>query len=292
MTVPNVNPAVSAVPGIAVEAFPSGVADGNQAPVQVISDTNSGILVGVEPPAVTQRTTATNNANTPAEQPRDDQGRFTTEQVEKIRQQEKDKLYSRLEALNSEVENLRKEREAREAIEAAKAAEEAAKQQKAVEEEMTAKELIAAKEAEWAAKFAEIEKQREADHKLLEMERQYSEILAYKQQALQAAGDSIIPDLADMVNGNNIEEINASIALLQERSARILEGVAAAAQAQRQQMRGVAPTGAAPVGPLDNNPSYETLSAQDIAAMDMNQYAKNRERLLRAASQRDRGLFG
>lgn len=129
---------------------------------------------------------------------------------------------------------------------------------------------------------------------ILERERQFTELMQYRGQAMQSeVGDQILPELRDLVAGNTREEIDASISALAQRSGAILQQVAQATQQTRQGARGVGVT-APPVGPMDTDSGQQTVTADDIRNMDMTQYAQNRGRLLGAAAQqqRDRGMFG
>lgn len=277
------------------------IAGGSEAATeQVITPTNTGILVGADAPTAVPAG-GTRTIEVPVEETeaqkqqrlRDERGRFTTEEVEKIRKEEKEKLYPVIEELKNKVTTIEKEREERLAAEAAarKAAEEEAK--KKAEEEMSLKELLQQKEQEWNQRFNQIEQERQAQAALIERERQFAELMNYRQQAMAAAEDDIMPELRDLVTGNSPEEIDASISQLKDRTSRILEQVSGQVTAQRQSMRGTTVT-APPVGPAENDSAYQTFSAEDISTMDMATYAKNRDRLLGAASSRvsNRGLYG
>jgi len=216
---------------------------------------------------------------------------FSEADIEKARKEEKDKLYKSLEDMKSELSALRKEREERE-----KAAKEEQKRladeaKKKAEEEMSAKELLAQKEQEWEQRFMSLQQERERDQAILERERQFSALQDYRAQRMAAEADNILPELIDLVAGNSQEEIEQSIERLRERTAKIVGNVQAAQQQARREMPGTKIT-APPMGPMDNQPGYETLSPDDIRSMDMATYAKRREQLLGAASQnRNKGLF-
>lgn len=230
--------------------------------------------------------------------------------IEKARQQEKDKLYSTIEGLQQQVgataeqvaqwQAEREEREKREqeAIAAAAAAEEEKRLA-----ELSFSERLAEVQKAQDERFASLQDQLQQRDAVLAKERQFTELMQYRNAALEntdnpegpgrGLGPQILPQLRELVTGNSREEIDASVSALAERSTSILQEVAQAQGVQRQQARGVGVT-APPVGPLDNNSGYETVSAADIAAMDMPTYAANRGRLLGAASQQQqgRGMFG
>lgn len=226
--------------------------------------------------------------------------RFTAEQLEAARRQEKDKLYGRLEssdaerkALLEELATLRKEREERTAAETRQReeAEAAAKAKK--ESEMSAKALLEQRTQEWETRFAEIQAEREREREALAKEAEFNRLRAYTQERLAAERNNIAPELIDLVSGNSQEEIDASIDVLKNKTSAILESVQQAQTSNRAQMRGVSTAGFTSQGPTDNDSGYRQLSAADIKNMSMAEYAKYREQLLGAASDsyRGRGLF-
>ena len=238
-----------------------------------------------------------------AEAKAEQQRLFSEEDVQKIRQQEKDKLYKRLEDADTRVKTmeeqlalLSQEREAaiKQAEERAKAEAEALRQREM--EELSAKDLLAKREdefnqrlnqveEEWSKKFSELEQQRQAQEALLEKERYLQSLESYRQRRLHEEQETIIPELRDLVSGNNEEEIENSISVLRDRSSAIIESIQQASQPTR--LRG-APVTAPPTGPLENQQEYQTMTAEDIRNMPMDQYVKMRERLLQARSPRGR----
>lgn len=225
---------------------------------------------------------------------------FTAEDIEAARQQEKDKLYERLEqerqareALEQRMSAFDTDLQSREQqrIEAERAAAQAAEEKRLAE--LSFGEKLQETEQRFGSQLQTLQEQLQQRDAILERERQFNELMAYRAQLLQQHGNDIIPELQDLVAGNTREELDAAVSAMVQRSSSILQQVATAAQQTRQGARGVGVT-APPVGPMDNNSGYETVSAADIAAMDMQTYAQNRGRLLGAASQtqRDRGMFG
>lgn len=230
---------------------------------------------------------------------------FSAEDVQKIRQQEKDKMYKRLEdadrrtkALEEQLSVISAERE-----QAIKEAEERAKKEAEIlrqreMEELSAKELLSKREdefnqrinqveQEWSEKFSRLEEERQAQEALLEKERYAQQLESYRQRRLNEEQESIIPELRDLIAGNTPEEIENSITVLRERSSAIIESIQQASQPTR--VKG-APVTAPPVGPMDNQEEYQTLSAEDIRNMPMDQYMKMRERLL-SATRGPRGRY-
>ena len=226
---------------------------------------------------------------------------FSTEDIERARREEKDKLYGEIGNLKEELKAIKAEREkanklaeeaaSKQAADQAKAEAEAKKKQ---EEELSVKELLAQKEQEWRQEIDTIKAERERDQELLAKERRYNELVSYRQRRLEEESDTIMPELRDMVAlANSEQEIEASIQALQDRTQRILEQITAGQQAARQQQRTTSAT-APPVGPMESQPEFQQLSNEDLKNMDIQTYAKNRDRLMSAVSQRVRtqGPYG
>ncbi len=222
---------------------------------------------------------------------------FTEDDVEKIRQQEKDKLYKRLEdsdgrvkSLEDQLSTLSDESEVSkaEAARLAKAESDALRQRE--EEELSAKELITKRETEfdeklksveteWEGRIAKIEEERASQEAMLEKERRYRELETYLGRRMVEEEEFIIPELRDLASGTTEEEIENSIAILKDRSSAILESIQQSAQPSG--LRG-SPITAPPVGPMETQTEQQTLSAEDIRNMPMDQYMQMRDRLLKA----------
>lgn len=228
---------------------------------------------------------------------------FTEEDINKARQQEKDKLYGRLEEAQNRMKSMEEQLSvlAKEREEAIKQAEEKARAEAELQkqrelEELSAKDLLTKKEdefnqrintveQEWAEKFQQLEAERQAQAALLEKERSLQALEVYRQRRVHEESESIIPELIDLIQGNSEEEIENSIGVLRARSSAIIESIQQASQPTR--LKG-APVTAPPTGPLENNTEYQTMTADDIRNMPMDQYAKMRERLLQARPVRGR----
>lgn len=212
--------------------------------------------------------------------------------IAKAREQEKQKLYPQLERLKDEVSQLRKEREEREAEEARLRAEAEAEAKRRAEEEMDVRELLRTKEQEWSQQLEQERLERERAIALLDQERQFQELQAYRMQRLEQERDNIIPELLDLIDGGTPDEIENSIASLKERSSRILDSAQQAMQSARRDMVGTRPTVPAS-GPLDTDSEQRQFSPDDIKNMSISDYQKYRDRLLgSSAVGRGRGLFG
>ena len=250
-------------------------AEANTAPVVNVS--------GVDAPTVTTTDNVKNKF-------------YTDEDLAKVRSQEKDKLYPEIERLKEEVLSLKKEKEEKaarkSAEEAEKLAKKAEKQKEKLEEDLNAKELLKLKEAEWQEQLARERQERESAFALLEREREFANLQSYRQQILEQERDNIIPQLVDFIHGNTVEELNASVEQLKERSASILESAQAALTQQRRDQVGTKAT-LPPAGPLETNSEQRMPTAEEIAAMPMNEYAKYRNRILSPRAQgRSSGLLG
>ena len=222
---------------------------------------------------------------------------FTEDDVEKIRQQEKDKLYKRLEDSDGRVKTLEdqlstlsneSEETKAEAARLAKAESDALRRRE--DEELSAKELITKRETEfdeklkvveteWEGRLAKIEEERASQEAMLEKERRYRELETYLGRRMVEEEEYIIPELRDLASGTTEEEIDNSIAILKDRSSAILESIQQSTQPSG--LRG-SPVTAPPVGPMETQTEQQTLSAEDIRNMPMEQYMQMRDRLLKA----------
>jgi len=217
---------------------------------------------------------------------------YSEEDLKKVREQEKSKLYPQIESLKEELSFLKQERESRKEEEARLRAEAESEAKRRAEDEMDVRELLSAKEQEWQSRLENERRERERAIALLEAERYYSELSSYRNSRLEEERDNIIPELLDLISGETAEEIEESIAGLKERSSRILDSAQQAMSSARKEMTGSRITVPAS-GPLDNNSDQKSFTAEQIAAMSVTEYAKNRGKLLgQAASDRGQGFFG
>lgn len=247
---------------------------------------------------------------------------FTADDVARIRGEEKDKLYGQiakrdedLTALRDQVGSLTAAEQRREAqLEQEKATLEAAAKAKE-EEELDAKSLIQRREQEWQQqlqqttqtweqKFAEqAEKVAQAEATAAK-EREFGELRDYAISAVKAVEDKIAPQLLGFVGGNTPEEIDASIVRAIETTDSIAAEMQAAlgGQVPQQQPFVVGQPPAAPqvpgtrvtTGPsgVDPGAQYQQLTAEQIASMPMDQYAKLRGQIGIGGQSNNRGLFG
>ena len=253
-------------------------AEANVAPVVNVS--------GVDAPTVTTTTANTSNISVTNSK------FYTDDDLAKVRGQEKDKLYPQIESLKEELNSLRKEKEEEAARQAAEAQAEAARIREEALAELDSKSYADARLSELQEQLERERNERERAFALLEREKSFADLQSYRQQVVEQERDSIIPELVDLISGNTREELDSSIAGLKERSARIIESATAARQTAVRDMTGTRAT-LPPAGPLETNSEQREFTAQDIASMSQNEYAKYRDRLLSPSARgKTRGLFG
>lgn len=215
---------------------------------------------------------------------------FTAEDIERARQQEKDKLYDRLSKNEEQLKKIQSEQEKRLEVEtkARKAAEELAEAER--QKTMTFEQKLAEAEQTWNHKLAGVEEQVAQGAALLEAERRFQALAKFRETRLSEESEEIMPELHYTVAGSTEEEIESAISRAKETTASILSQVQQsqanqqqAAVIARQQSRGTTVT-APPVGPMENQTGQETFTAEDIRAMDIATYAKYRDSLLGAVS--------
>lgn len=230
---------------------------------------------------------------------------FTEADIAKARKEEKDKLYSDMASLKDQFAQAQKtlqeiqEQKAQELAEAQRKQDEkdAALRAKQ-EEEMSAKALLEAKLKEtndtWEERFSKLQQERDNERALAAKEREYNELVDYRNSQLQANANDIAPQFHDFVTGNNKEQIDNAIARAKAATQSIAEEIAQAARQQQPQQRGVSATGYTALGPLDGQMGQKTYSPDDINNMSMAEYAEFRQKSGLAGNDaaRSRGLFG
>ena len=222
---------------------------------------------------------------------------FTAEDIAKARAQEKEKLYPQVEKLKEELTLLKQRESEREAEEAKRREErkkrdtEAAKKKKEEEEaQLEVRALLQKKEEEWQEQLEAERLEREKAFALLEQERRFQALMNYRSMRLEQERDNIIPELIDLIQGNDENEIEQSISALKEKSAKIFDSVAQAGVQTRKDMVGARVTVPAS-GPLDNDSEQRSYTPDSIKDMSMADYAKNRANLLGTGNNSGQGLF-
>ena len=270
-----------------------------------VSPTGDGFLVGTDAPTapVTQEELAAMQAQQPPvnitlqQQPNQTGPLYTAEDLERVRAEEKEKLYARLNGKDSELKDIQERMAAWEKEKAdlaaaeQKAKEEAEAVRKAKEEEqMELRDLLERRDAENKARLDEMNSRFEQERAVFEQERRFNELQEYRRSMVEQHGEFIMPELRDYVRGDSVEEIDASIADLRARTEAIMANVRENLTAPpAPPMRGTSTT-TPPVGPLEQEPGNQSFSPQDIRNMTPQQYAKHREGLLQAAQQSYRGF--
>jgi hypothetical protein len=239
--------------------------------------------------------------------------------TEKGRKEAHDRLYGRIDELNKDFkvaqEQLAELQAERETAAEAKVREEqeAAAAQKAKDEEgLELRELIAKRDAEWAerdaayqARFAQQNEELARRDVMLAKEREIADLDRYRITKLAELAEpdpangyfGIAPNLVNIMEargawGTTKDEIDNTIALIQNETRAILEGMQSAEVAQRAAAPGVAPT-AGNVGSPEAMASTRNYSAEDIAAMPINspEYQALRQQYGMARPQ-NAGIFG
>jgi hypothetical protein len=251
------------------------------------SDTSDGFIIGVEPAKTPDQLRAEQAAAQPVPTPNPQQQStgertFSAQEVEGFRQQEKDKLYGRIDSMSGELEELKAEREAARKVAEDTQAEAERKAKEEAESGMDVRDLLTTYRQEAQAEIQSLRDQAERSQAELEKERQFQELDQYRSQAVEAVRDRIVPEIADFIGGDTPEQIDASIADALERSDRIIQGMMAAQQNQLQGMRGVRTTAPSGNGPLEEQQEQRAMSAEDIRAMSPSEYAASRGKLKEA----------
>ncbi len=262
---------------ITVETPPANV----QPPI-VSGETGDGFIAGADPPPITSRRTGQGQNPTPPPASSNGALQFSAADLEAAREQEKSKLYNRIEAMENQFKTMQEERQA--ALDAAAAAEAAAEETRKSKEleEMDLRTRLETMEATTQQRFKQLEEDRQTAEAMLEQERRLGALLTYRANKLREFGPQIMPQLLDFVSGNSEEEIDAAIVAMVERTNSIVNDVQAVQNQQYTQMRGAGVT--APVGsPQDVIPQTQTFTAEQIRAMSPQVYAQHQAQLREAA---------
>ena len=185
-----------------------------------ISDTGNGIIVGAEP-AQPRRAADWNGTSRPdqqvsqpvqgGQQPAQERPayRWTDEDLEAARKQEKDKLYNRIEDLGSQLKTFQ-EQQAAELAEKQRIADEASAALRAKEEEeMGLRDLLNQREAQMKAELDEIRSNQAKEREIFAKERQLQEAAIYRRDRIAQESEFLLPELRDFVYGDTPEEIDA-----------------------------------------------------------------------------------
>jgi hypothetical protein len=245
---------------------------------------------------------------------------FSEDDVARIRQEEKDKLYSQIARNNEELTALREQvgsltaaeqrREAQLKEEQERLEAEARRKE---EEDLDARSLVERKSQEWQQsldqvnsqweqKFNESEQQRLAAEALAQREREFGELRDYTLAAVEANKENIAPQLLGWISGNSKEEVDAAIQRAIDTTNQIMEEVQQVVGQPQQQpfvvdqqpQPPVLPGTRATAGPANSDPAGQTqqLTAEQIQNMSIDQYAALRQKMGIGGQGQNRGLFG
>lgn len=225
---------------------------------------------------------------------------FTAEDIERVRREEKDKLYGRIEQTEARFKEVAEQLAGFQSAQQAAAVEaqnrqtaEAQALKEQAEAELSAKELISIREAEWNKRLAQIEADRDTERQILAKEREFADLRAYIAQRAREETELIAPELIDLIDGSTRDEVEARVLALRAKTDAILQNAMQAQQAQRAQMRGVSTAGYASSGPMENETAQRNLTSDELKNMPMSDYAKIRGQLLGNQNQQaNRGLYG
>lgn len=255
---------------------------------------------------------------------------FTEEDVARIREEEKNKLYGQITDLKGEISGLREsvgtlsaaeQQRLQEAEAEKKRLEEAARAKE--EEEMDARQLLARKDQEWREnltnmeqsweqKLAEERAARERTEAVLQKQQEFEELGSYINSQVEANRENIAPQLLPWIQGNTKEEVDANIARAVSTTEAIVADLQQAQQqplapgqqpfvvedfSQQQQQQPVLPVlpGTRPTGgPGNTDPAaqYQTLTPEQIRNMPMDQFAKLRTQMGIGGQSRNQGMYG
>lgn len=206
---------------------------------------------------------------------------------ERVRKEEKDKLYPQIEEQQRQLAELQAKEDAREAERVAEEQRLAEEERVRQEESMTALQRLEEYKSEQDVRFAALEAERDRERVLREKEQEFGRIQEYRARRMAEESGEIAPQFLDYITGVTEDQIEVSLESAKSKTAEI---VAEFQQAQLGNRRQVAPpiSGTPPVDPGVGEGNTRTYSPDDIRGMDMSEYAANRQQLLGAASQRAR----
>jgi hypothetical protein len=232
---------------------------------------------------------------------------FTAEAIEAARRQERDKINKRLEAERlkntqyaTELDELRAFRAQADA-DAEKAQKDAErKARKEAEKDMTAKEILSQREAEWERQreadrsalqdqLAQMRTEREQEKAQLALERSVLQLQNYITTRVSAElkDKTIAPQFVDFITGSSEEQVESAIELAKLKTAEIVAEISGQ-QAASQQRRGVSTaTGPSSIGSVSEVES-EPL---DYTKLTLKEYIEKVRPTLQI-DKRDNGIFG
>jgi hypothetical protein len=201
---------------------------------------------------------------------------FTTEQLEKARaeernkaQSEKARLKAKYDETQAELAELKAFKEEQERVRAAEAKKAAKAKRSDEEKDLSAKEILArrdaerdAERAEWEHRFAQLEAQGRLEREVMQLQ-----VYIQRRIAEEQAAKSIAPQFIDYITGTSQEEVEASIELAKVKTAEILADIASTAKAQPRPQGVSVSTGPSNIGSQSETNAdevdYTSLSMKD-----------------------------
>lgn len=210
---------------------------------------------------------------------------FTAEMLEKARREERDKLQrarerdkERQKALESELAELRSFRQEQEKAEQAKQRKAQREAKREEEKDLSAKEILARREAEWESRFTEQENRLVQMQAQARLENEAMKLQVYIQRRIaeeQGAG-TIAPQFVDYIGyASTPEDVEREIELAKTKTAEILAEVASARQPQRQQGVSLS-AGPGNIGSVTETTDDDDVDYRELSLAD---YIKMRPRL-------------
>jgi hypothetical protein len=263
--------------------------------MSTVADTGGGFITGVDPrqapPTVADTQPQHNQTGQPPVQivmngatgsTAQPQGTFySEEQVAQMRAE----TDARLAAMDEELRTLREDREQREAAARAEQERLAAEARTREEEAMDVRQLLERRDQEWQQRWEQLQQERERDQAIFAKEREWQALQDWKRDRVAQEAPYILPELQDLISGNDTAEIDASIEMMKARTQQILANVQEAVTSTRPPLRGASLTGQPSMGgPMEQQMSTEQISEDDIRKMDNKTYGQYRDRLMRVAT--------
>ncbi len=213
---------------------------------------------------------------------------------ERVRTEEKNKLYPQIDELKGRVTVLTTEYEERKAAEEQAQQATAEAERKRLEEEASSKDLFLQYQSESERRFAQIEEDRARERALWQKEADFRSLEDYKARRKAEEADNIIPQFMDRIGGSTQEAVEQSIVDMKARSASLVADIQGS-QPPPPARPGIPVTGSPAVDMtrLGENET-KTYTPAELQAMSLDEYAAVRSQLLQAGSNqiRERGLYG
>ena len=96
------------------------------------------------------------------------------------------------------------------------------------EGELEVRDLLTRKETEWQQQLAKLEQRYDADRAVFDRERQFNELQEYRRDRIEQESEFILPELRDLITGDNPAAIDASIEVMKARTEQIFANMQAA----------------------------------------------------------------